>query len=311
MQYNKKHALWCEKYRPKSISEYVFHDKQHKASVMRFIMDKSIPHLLLSGVAGSGKTTLAQILISEMNVDPSDVKVINASDERGIDTFRDNIKSFATTSAMGTFKIVHLEEADMLTPAAQAALKSFMEEVSDHVRFILTCNHVNKIIAPIRSRCQEFYFKSADYNDIAEYLLNILVSEHVSFDLALLDKYIAFAYPDIRKIVNTLQLNSIDGVLMPPTLEGETGDYKFKLLDLIESNKWLDARKLVCSTVSSDEWEGVYRFLYENISKSPKFQDNDKWEEAILIIAEHLYKNSMVSDPEINAAACFIKLAQI
>jgi len=309
--HNKKHALWTEKYRPQTIGDYVFHDKQHKASITRFIADKSIPHLLLSGIQGAGKTTLAQILIREMHVDKHDVKTINASDERGIDTFRDTIKNFAMSMAMGSFKIIHLEEADQLTPAAQAALKSFMEEVSNHVRFILTCNHVNKIIAPIRSRCQEFHFKSADYNDIAEYLISILASEHVEFDLNLLDKYIAHGYPDIRKIVNMLQQNSIDGKLQPPVLEGSASDYKFKLLEFIERDKWLDARKLVCTSVSPDEWENMYRFLYEHVARAPKFQDGGKWEESILVIAEHLYKNSIVADPEINAAACFIRLAQI
>lgn len=275
------------------------------------IKNKSIPHLLLSGVAGSGKTTLAQILITSVEVDPSDVLTINASDDRGIDTFRDTIKMFAMTMAMGPFKIIHLEEANRLTPQAQDALKSYMEEVSDHVRFILTCNHVAQIIPPIRSRCQEFFFKASDYNDIAEYLITILASEDVAFDLDTLDKYLAFGYPDIRKIVNLLQQNSVGKVLQPPALSGTTGDYKFKLVDLIEADQWTAARKLVCDTVTSDEWDSVYRFLYENLERSAKFKDSDKWEEAIITIAEHLYKHTISADPEINAAACFIKLSQL
>lgn len=308
---NNKHKLWVERYRPTTIDQYVFHDKQQQASVMQMIRDKSIPHLLLSGVAGSGKTTLAQILINEMEVDPSDVLTLNASDDRGIDTFRDTIKSFAMSMALGSFKIVHLEEANRLTPQAQDALKWYMEEVSDHVRFILTCNHVAQIIPPIRSRCQEFFFKASDKDDIAMYLVNILVSEQVKFDLEMLDKYLAFGYPDIRKVVNLLQQNTVDKVLQAPVLSGTVGDYKFKLIDLIESDKWAEARKLVCGTVTSDEWDTVYRFLYENISRAPKFQDTSKWEEAIITIAEHLYKNSICSDSEINASACFIKLSQL
>lgn len=306
-----KHKLWVEKYRPTSVDEYVFHDAQQRASVMRMINDKSIPQLLFSGVPGSGKTTLAQILIKEMGLDETDVLTINASDERGIDVFRDTIKNFATTMAMGPFKIIHLEEADAITPVAQSALKRFMEENSEHVRFILTANHVSKIIAPIRSRCQEFYFKASDYNDIAEYLITILAGEQVKFDLDMLDKYMAYCYPDIRKMVNVLQQNTINKELHPPTLSGEVGDYKFKLVDFIERDKWLDARKLICATVSDDQWENVYRFLYENISRSPKFQDVAKWEEAIVVISEHLYKNAIVADPEINMAACMIKLGQL
>lgn len=307
-----KDYLWTEKYRPKSIDQYVFHDAQQRASFMKFIDHKTIPHLLLSGVQGSGKTTIAKILCAAMDIDDTDILVINASDERGIDTFRDSVKNFASSISMGAFKIVHLEEADMLTPAAQAALKRFMEEVHETVRFILTCNHENKIIPPIKSRCQHFHFKAGDRNDIAEYLITILAAEHVRFDLPLLDKYVAFGYPDIRKMVNALQQNSIDGVLQSPTFDGEDGDYKFKLIDLIERNKWVEARKLLCGTVSNDEWEDVYRFMYENIARAPRFSDDkDKWEEAILVIAEHLYKHSIVADPEINCAAMMIRLGQI
>lgn len=307
-----KNYLWTEKYRPKTIDEYVFHDQQQRAAFLKFIEEKTIPHLLLSGVQGSGKTTIAQVITRAMELDDTDVLVINASDERGIDTFRDTVKNFASSISLGAFKIIHLEEADMLTPPAQAALKRFMEEVHETVRFILTCNHENKIIAPIKSRCQHFHFKAGDKNDIAEYLIGILASERVRFDLSLLDKYIAYGYPDIRKIVNMLQQNSIDGALQPPHVEGSEGDYKFKLIDFIERGKWNDARKMLCTSVSNDEWEDVYRFLYENVNRAPRFaNDKDKWEEAILIIAEHLYKHSIVGDPEINAAAMLIRIGQL
>lgn len=275
------------------------------------IGDASIPHLLLSGVHGSGKTTLAQILIRAMNLEDSDVLTINASDDRGIDMFRNTIKNFATSAAMGRFKIVHLEEADQLTPQAQAALKRFMEETSEFCRFILTCNHVNKILPPIVSRCQDFHFRAADVNDITEYLVRVLRSEQIKFDLDLLDKYVSHGYPDVRKIVNMIQANSIKGELQPPMLSGAVGDYKFKIIELIEANNWVDARKLVCASVTSDEWEDVYRFLYENISRSTTFKSREKWDAAIIIIAEHLYRHTISADPEINFASCMIQLGQI
>lgn len=307
-----KNKLWVEKYRPKSIDQYIFQDPKQKASVKRYIADKSIPHLILSGVQGTGKTTLAQILIRAMELDDSDVKTINASDNRGIETFRDQIKGFATSMAMGRFKIVHLEEADKLTPDAQAALKSFMEENADYVRFIFTCNTVSKIIVPVRSRCKEFFFKSADMDDIAEYLVTILSKEKVKFDLDLVDKYMATYHPDIRKTLNELQDNVIDGVLQAPGATEETGDYKFKILDLIEEDKWVEIRKLVCVSVTAEEWENVYRFLYENLHRAPKFAKyNEKWEQAIVILAYHLEKHAFVADPEINAASMFIQLGQL
>lgn len=304
--------LWTEKFRPKTLEEYVFHDAQQRAAFTKMIKEKTIPHLLLSGVQGSGKTTIAQILTHNMDIDDTDVLVINASDERGIDTFRDQVKNFAGSMSMGAFKIVHLEEADMLTPQAQAALKRFMEEVHETVRFILTCNHENKIIPPIKSRCQHFHFRAGDKNDIAEYLIRILSAEKIKFDLDLLDKYVAQGYPDIRKIVNNLQQNSIGGVLMTPESAGAVGDYKFKLLDLLEANEWSEARSLLCNSVPNNEWEDVYKFLYDNISRVPQFANSkDKWEEAILVIAEYLYKNSFVSDQEINMAACMIRIGQL
>lgn len=306
-----KHAIWVEKYRPTSIDEYIFHTPQQRSMVMKMINDHSIPHLLFSGPAGGGKTTLAQILIHELQMEETDVLIINASDERGIDTFREKIKNFASSYALGSFKIILLEEADNLTPDSQQAMRRFMEEYSDVVRFILTCNYEHKIIAPIKSRCQHFQFKACDKNDIAEYLIRILAAERIKFDLNLLDKYITFAYPDVRKIVNLIQQNSINGVLQTPALDEQVGDYKFKLIELIERDKWIDIRKLVCSNATAEEWESIYKFLYENLERAPKFQNKDKWEEGIVVIADHLAKHPLVADPEINAAAMFIRLGQL
>ena len=305
-----KHALWVEQYRPKTFDDYIFHDDSHRRAFLSMVADKTIPHLLLSGVQGSGKTTLSKILVTALDIDPTDVLIINASDENSVDTIREKIKGFITTFAMGSFKVIQLEEADYITPQGQGILRMMMEEYSDNARFILTCNYENKIIPPIKSRCQQFRFKAPDRDDVTEYAASVLIGEKVKFDINLLDLYVSAGYPDIRKIVNMLQQNSVDGKLEAIAAEREAEDYKFKLLELIERSKWQDARVLACANVPAEEWEDVYRFLYDNLHKSPSYEDPNKWEAGIVIIAEHLYKHTSVADPEINAAAMFIRLSQ-
>ena len=306
-----KHVLWVEKYRPAILDEYIFHDASHKKSFQQMVQDRTIPHLLLSGVQGSGKTTIAQILITELNVDPTDVLLINASDENSVDVMRDKIKNFITTFAMGDFKVIQLEEADYLSLNAQAVLRKYMEDPNCPARFILTCNYENKIMPAIKSRSQQFRFKAADRDEVTEFAAKILLSEKVKFNIELLDKYVAVGYPDIRKIINLLQQNSIDGVLQPLVSQAEAGDYKFKLLDMINIDDWDGARKLACANVASEEWDDLYRFLYENLDKSKKFNKKENWEAGIVIITDHLYKNAIMADLEINAAAMFIRLSQV
>lgn len=306
-----KRKLWFEKYRPKTIDEYVFHDSTLKASVGKMIDDRNIPHLILSGVQGSGKSLLSEILVSELEVDDTDIMVINGSDENSVDDMRTKIRGFITTFAMGDFKVVRIEEADYLSLNAQAVLRNMLEgELTDHARFIFTCNYENKIMPAIKSRCQHFRFKAGDKIDITEYAAKILMEEHVNFNIDTLDKFVSVGYPDVRKIVNLLQQNTINGELHYPT-DNEAGDYKFQLLDLIARDKWLDARLLCCENVVAEEWEGVYRFLYENLSEAPKFQDTNKYEAGLVVIADRLYKHGIVADPEINAAAMFIDLSRL
>ena len=311
MMKSSKHVLWVEKYVPASLDEYIFQDETHKKSFQQMIESQTIPHLLLSGVQGSGKTAIAQILIKGINVDPSDLLVINASDDNSVEFMRERIKSFITTFAIGEFKVIQLEEADYLTHNAQAILRKYMEDPNCPARFILTCNYENKIMPAIKSRSQQFRFKASDRNDIAELTATILLKEKVKFDIDLLDKYIAVGYPDIRKIINLLQQNTIDGNLQPLVTKSEAGDYKFKLLDLINVDDWWGARTLACSNVATEEWEDLYRFLYENLDKSEKFSKKDNWESGIVIITDHLYKNAVIADPEINFAACAIRLSQV
>ena len=305
-------TFWVEKYRPKNINEYVFHDPHQQAKILELIERQDMPHMLLSGIQGSGKSSLVGVLLHELNVLEPDIKIINASDKNSVDVVREEITEFATCSPMGNFKVIVLEECDFISFNGQAALRRLMEDCCDYVRFILTCNYEYKLQPAIVSRCVlKFRFKNPDKNDIAEFLIKILVSENIKFDLDLLYEYIDFGYPDIRTCVSTIQQYVLDGTLQPLIDKNKVADYKFKLIDLIATDKWVDARKLVCANVLKEEYVDLYRFLYENINTSKKFQNNDLWEEAITIISDYLFKHSVVADPEINLAAMFISLGRL
>ena len=299
-----KHALWTEKYRPSTLDNYLFHDDAQRASIERMVADGSIPHLLLSGIQGSGKTTLAKILINELDINEMDILILNASDENSVDVMREKIKGFITTIAMGKFKIVLLDEADYISHAGQGILRNMMETYNEQARFILTCNYENKIIPQIKSRSQQFKFSKGNQADI-------LIKEKVKFNLDLLDRYVAVGYPDVRKIINLLQQNSNNGVLQAPQSDSDSSDYKFALLELISGDNWTGARKMACDNIVDGEWEDLYRFLYTNLKDTPKFSTKAKWEQGIVTIADYAHKHAIVADPELNAAAMFIQLQQI
>jgi len=303
--------LWVEKYRPKRISDYIFQQPSHELQIKQMLSERSITHLLLSGVQGSGKTSLAFILVNELEVNQEDVLIINSSDENSVDVIRDKIKGFASSFAWGDFKVVILEEADYITPNGQAVLRRVMEEYVNNVRFILTCNYEHRIIPAIKSRCQHYKFKTPDKNDVTEAVAKILIQEKVNFNIDVLDKYVSVGYPDIRKIINTLQQHTVDATLADVTIQEKESDYKFEILDLLEKDNWPAIRNLVCSNIEGEEWESMYRFFYENLDKSPKFNITDNWEAAIVIVSDHLYKDALVADREINFAACTIRLGQI
>lgn len=307
-----KNALWVEKYRPKTLKDYIFQDSLQEKTIKKMIEDKSIPHLLFSGIQGSGKTSIALILINELNVDPSDVLIINASDENKAEIIRDKIKSFISTYPFGDFKVVLLEEGDYITPLGQGIMRRMMEEYSNSARFLLTCNYENKVIPALRSRFQHFRFKASDKDDITELAAKILLNEDVKFDLDVLDKFVSTYYPDIRKTINSLQQYSIDGQLhLPHSSSEESGDYRFLILELLNQDKWAEIRDVICANVAGEEWDELYTFLYQNLNKSKKFKDTTKWGMGIITIADYMHHHALSSDPALNASAMFIKLGQI
>lgn len=304
--------IWTEVYRPKTLAEYVFQNEQQKAQINRMVLDQDIPQLLLSGTAGSGKTSLVEILINELKIDDMDVLRINASDNNGIDFVRDTILNFASSFAVGKFKVIKLEEFDYMSHNAQGMLRAVFEENVDNCRFICTCNFENKIIVPIKSRMQQIRFKAPNKDDTLIRMVEILAMENVEFDEETLQKYVDQAYPDIRKIINNLQLNTFDGKLGQPQIDSDGGDYQFKILDLIIAGNLREIRKLVCEQLSSEQVVEVYEFLWKNITKHPKLsKDRNLAEQALVIIAEGEYKNNLTAIPHLNFEATCIKLFNV
>ena len=209
--------LWVEKYRPKTVEEYVFRDGHQRNQVNAWIKDGSIPHLIFSGAAGIGKTTLAKVLLNELGVEEYDILEINASRDNNVDTVRDKIVNFVQMIPFGPFKCVLLDEADYLTPNAQAILRGVMETYSSTSRFILTCNYPARIIPAIHSRCQGFHVEKTDQVEFTARVATILVKENIEFDLDTLDTYVKVTYPDLRKCINTVEQNITNNTLLAPT----------------------------------------------------------------------------------------------
>jgi DNA polymerase III delta prime subunit len=292
------------------VDGYVFRDEAQRTQVKQWIKEGSIPHLLFSGAAGIGKTTLAKILIKQLAIDEYDVLEINASRENNVDTVRDRITNFVSTMPFGKFKVVLLDEADYLSPNAQAALRGVMESYSESARFILTCNYPHKIIPALHSRCQGFHIEKVDHTEFTARAATVLVTEGVEFDLDTLDSYVKATYPDLRKCLNLLQMNSVDLKLKAPSETGSgTADYKLAMVDLFKNGKIREARKLLCEQARPEEMEEIFRWLYDNLnmwSASEEGQD-----EAILVIRKAVVNAPMVADQEINLAACLVELSQI
>ena len=301
--------LWVEKYRPKTVDQYVFRDDHQRKQVHQWLKEKTIPHLLFSGTAGIGKTTLAKVLLNELQVNDLDVIEINASRTNSVDEVRTRIINFVQMIPFGEFKVVLLDEADYLSPNAQAALRGVMEEYHTTSRFILTCNYPNRVIPALHSRCQGFHIERIDQTEFTARVAEILMQEGVTPDLNTLDTYVKATYPDLRKCINTVQMNTQEGQLIEPQ-KADTGDldYKLQMVELFKAGKISEARKLVCSQARPDEIEDIYKWLYDNISL---FGDEQKQEKAILIIKQGLVDHSFVADPEINLSATMIKLQNL
>jgi len=303
--------LWVEKYRPAKVDGYVFVDDAQRDQVQQWIRDGSIPHLMLSGSAGTGKTTLAKLLINELGVDEYDVMWANGSKEARKIEWVDKLIGFCQTMPFGKFKVVLIDEADYMNKdSVQPALRNLMEDYSQTVRFILTCNYPHKIIAPIHSRCQGFHIVKTDHVEFTARVATVLLEENVAFDMDVLDSYVKATYPDLRKCLNLVQLNSQGGELKQPSATDKSArDWRLECVDLFKRGKIRDARAVLCQNSSPEEAEDVFRWMYDNLDlwgDTPERQD-----QAIVIIRNGLVNHNAVADVEINLSATLIELAGI
>ena len=303
MEKNLSHTLWVEKYRPNNLDTYIGNEHL-KDKVSVYLESGDLPHLLLYGKAGTGKTTLAKILVN--NID-CDYLYLNASDENNVDTVRNKVKNFASTMGFKDYKIIILDECDYITPNAQAALRNLMVTFSKHCRFILTCNFVERIIDPIQSRCQSFQIIPPSKKEVARHIHNILLEENVMSDMKDLKVLIDSGYPDIRRVINAAQRNVVKGKLKLDTTSIIQNDYKLKLLKILKTQDkktaFKDIRQLLLDNKITD-FADLFRLLYDEV---------DDWgkghvAECILVIARYELSDTQVVDKEINAMAMLIEL---
>jgi len=296
-------TLWVEKYRPSTLDTYIGNEHL-KSKVSMYLESGDLPHLLLYGRAGTGKTTLAKLLVNNIECD---YLYINASDENNVDTVRTKVKNFASTVGFKDMKVIILDECDYITPNAQAALRNLMETFSKHCRFILTCNYVERIIDPIQSRCQSFQIIPPSKTEVAKHLHSILIQENIMDSPEDIKVLVESGYPDIRRVINSAQRNVVKGRLKLDTSSIIQNDYKLKLLKILETqnkkNAFKEIRQLLADNKITD-FADLFRLLYDEVDGYGK----GHLAECILIIARYELSDSQVVDKEINAMAMIIEI---
>jgi DNA polymerase III delta prime subunit len=282
-----------------------------RRTVEDWITTRALPHCLFSGPPGTGKTSLAMLLLDLLDINENDVLRINASRERKIEDLQDRIIGFIQAWAFNDtgIKYILLDEADRLTQHAQGMLRNEMETYANSCRFILTCNTPRLIVPALHSRLQEIKFNTLNRIDYIMRAAEVLVAEGVAFDEDILFSYVERTYPDLRKCLNALQQNSRDGQLQEPadTIEG-TNDYLLGMVELFKAGRYHDGRKLLIEKALPDEYPDIFRFLYQNLDL---FGDDSKQSKALLAIRDGLRDHAIVADPEINMAALLCELSMI
>ena len=303
----REHTLWCEKYRPVDLSTYVGNETV-KETIQSYLVTHDIPHLLFYGKAGTGKTTLAKLIVNTIKCD---WMILNASDENNVDTVRTKVKNFASSVGFAGFKVIILDEFDYMTPNAQAILRNLMETFSKHCRFILTCNYIEKIIDPIQSRCQTFAITPPTKKDVAVQVAKILDTEGVRYDIKNVAEIINSYYPDIRRVINTCQLQSVKGELRVDKQIMVESDFKTKLIELLKAkdekrNTFINIRQAVADNKLNDYSE-MYTMLYDKVDEYATGNTAN----VILTIADGVSKDALVVDKEIVFMATIIQILNI
>ena len=298
----KQHTLWIEKYRSQTLQQYIGNDAI-KARIADCIANNDIPHLIFAGSAGTGKTTLAKLIVKNIQCD---YLYINASDENGIDTIRDKVKGFASTASFQPIKVVILDEADFLTQPAQAALRNLIEEYSAYTRFILTCNYVERLIEPLQSRCELHMLKPPTKGAVAKHICtNVLDVEGITYEMSDIAQIVNLFYPDVRSIIKTLQQNTKDSKLTITTIDDNWCKPLVEILKQRDKKAWYQIRQLVADA-QVDDFQTAYRYMFDNLSEFSYGNDA----QLSVILDDFIWRAGVVPDKEINFAACIAKILE-
>ena len=302
----KQHTLWIEKYRSQTLQQYIGNDAI-KARIADCIAKNDIPHFIFAGSAGTGKTTLAKLIVKNIHCD---YLYINASDENGIDTIRDKVKGFASTASFQPIKVVILDEADFLTQPAQAALRNLIEEYSAYTRFILTCNYVERLIEPLQSRCELHMLKPPSKGAVAKHICtNILDVEKVLYEMENIAQVVNTFYPDVRSIIKVLQQNSIldplsgETILVVDKLDDNWTKQLIQILIKREKNGWYQVRQLVADS-QVDDFQTAYRYMFDHMTEFSYGNDA----QLSVILDDFIWRSSVVPDKEINFSAAISRI---